>query len=79
MLEPQKIAAAFEIIKNSSNTKELIKEADTYIRQCESNPELALVLMRMFEQSNDHSQKWQILIHLSNVVKRNWTTKRRPS
>lgn len=38
MLEPQKIATAFDIIKNSSNSKELIKEADTYIRLCEGNP-----------------------------------------
>lgn len=31
----------------------------------------------MFSQANDTNQKWQILIHLSNVIKRNWTTKRR--
>lgn len=34
------------------------------------------MLMIIFDKAAS-TQKWQILIHLNNVIKRNWTTKRR--
>ena len=33
--------------------------------------------MQIFAESADRNTQWQALIHLNNVIKRNWTSKRR--
>ena len=45
---------------------------------CESNEKFAETLMIIFDKVNN-TQKWQILIHLNNVIRRNWMAQKRRS
>ena len=71
------IVKAFQTLVNPMAQKELIRAADQYITHCEAFPEFALLLMSIFTQAHNLQTKQQILIHLKNVIKRNWTAKRR--
>ena len=73
------ILQAFQILITPNSPKPQIESADIYISQCESNPTFPQTLLQIFSQCQpqQHQTKQQILIHLKNVIGRNWTAKRR--
>lgn len=59
---------------SDSQNREMISQADKYLRDCEQNNHFCLALLQIFAACNDEKAKLQILLHVKNVIKRNWNS-----
>ena len=76
-LDPNTILQAFQVMTGDSQNREMIIQADNYLRECEQNKQFSLVLIDMFTKLQDDKVKLQILLHVKNVIRRNWTSSMR--
>lgn len=79
VLEAHAIVQAFQVMATANQSRELVNKADQYLGRCEQNNKFSLVLMEIFTSSEDMNMRLQVLVHLKNVIKRNWTSNMRMS